>query len=107
MKTIKFIALRLFYLLTFLSLSCYEKGDSIELEQKIFEEIFTELLEKTYQDFRKLPLPSPPPLNNSKDEIEKMKQAFKIAEENYKAYLDTTKFAPLYVIVNDSVNGHK
>lgn len=74
-------------------------------EQKIIEDIFPELFKQTFQDFRKIPTPPPPPANDSKEELEKMDKAFEKSKEDHKIFLDTTKFAPLYVIVNDSAWG--
>ena|SRR5690606_7951058 len=47
----------------------------------------------------------PPPANDSKEELEKMHKAFEKAKKDHKIFLDTTKFASLYVIVNDSALG--
>ncbi len=101
------------FFVLFILLSCsnkFEEGST--LEQQVYQDIFPELVDKTFQDFRKLPVPplapySPNATSNEhtkkyKDK-EEMDEAFSQAVENHKIYLDTTDFAPLTVIVSDTV----
>lgn len=83
-------------------ISCSKTDRSVEVEQDIITELFPVIFKKTFQDYRKIPIPPPPPLNDSKEELKKMQKAFEESIENYKIFLDTTLFVPLYVIVNDS-----
>ena len=102
----KFIGIVLFCLVILINLSCIEKSNTAKLEQKIIEDIFPKLVENTFSDYRKMYVPPPPPKNDSKEELKKMKLAFAKTAENYKIYIDTTKFAPLYVVINDSIEGY-
>lgn len=96
----KKIALSLLLLGMMLNMSCSTAQSSVRIEKGIIEEIFSEIFEYAFQDFRKLipPLPPPPAPRWTDEEWD---QHF----ENYKKHLDSLKFAPLYVIVNDSAYG--
>ena len=98
----------------FLIIGSCTNSDPIIEEQKVYSDIFPELIEKTFQDFRKSPVPPPPPyspdMTNKKlareyKNKEEMDEAFRQSMENHKIYLDTTDFAPLFVIVGDTVKG--
>ena len=94
------IEISIILLLVIFSYSCTQKEDPIKMEQQIFEDIFPELVKNTFSDYRKiLPAIPPPPASPTKKEVDKL-------IENYKIYIDTTKFAPLYVVINDSVGGY-
>lgn len=86
-------------------ISCSKTDRSVEVEQDIITELFPVIFERAFQDYRKIPIPPPPPLNDSKEEMDKMHKAFATSRENYKIFLDTIQFAPLFVIVNDSAYG--
>lgn len=84
-------------------------------EQKVYRDVFQGLVEKTFQDFRKMSIPPPPPqspydsIKNEhareyKDKKE-MDSVFNQYRENHKIYLDTTVYVPLYVIVSDTLIG--
>ena len=80
-----------------LLLTCQAKRENpAELQQKVFEDIFVELLNETFRDYRKIPIP-PRPLTDS------LKKAFNIVKKRHQQYLDTTQFEPLHVIVFDTL----
>ncbi len=101
------LAVRFYYLglILLLNTSCTNKDEtnSTVLESNVLKCIFPELIKETFFDFRKLPIPLPLPENASKETIDTMQNQSKKFIEEYKTQLDTTKFAPLYVIVEDSV----
>ncbi|WP_417195297.1 hypothetical protein [Bizionia sp.] len=93
-----------------------KNSTSTDLEETVYQDIFPELVNKRFQDFRKMmaPLPAPPNPNDTirrkytreyKDK-EEMDLVFKQYRENHSKYLDTTNFVPLIVIVSDSVKGY-
>lgn len=87
-----------------LLICCLDKNQGYKCkEQNIYNDIFSELLDEIIYDKRKTPIPPPPPKNDSRDEIDKMKEAFSKAKIEHEKYLDTTNFRPLKVFLNDTV----
>lgn len=85
-------------LLLSIIISCASDKDIILEDQKVYSDIFQEIIEETFQDFRKMTPPAPPPPAPQLSEKER--------EERFKSLqnqLDTIKFAPLYVIIKDTV----
>ncbi|WP_417238360.1 hypothetical protein [Bizionia sp.] len=104
------------FTLALITLSSCNKTNKSNIEQQVFEDIFPELIEKTFQDFRKMMAPPPPPPNPNDTfnkqytgeykNKEEMDEVFNQYRENHSKYLETTNFAPLIVIVSDSVKGY-
>ena len=106
----------LFLISCLICLSCSNKNEvKIKLEQQVYQDVFPELVKQTFEDFRKLPTIPPPPLSpnmtnkeyskeyKDKEEID---ETFRQYSLNHKIYLDSTNFAPLVVIVSDTVIGY-
>lgn len=105
----------------FLCFSCSQEKQRSKFlmsneEQKVIDDVFASLIyELKIIDSRKRFVPPPPPFspdatNNEHTKKykskEEMDEAFWNAKEDYKIYIDTTDFAPLNIVVNDSVLGY-
>lgn len=101
MQKVQKFVIKLCFLLALSTYSCVDNKK--EPSQDLYNELFETLIEEVFQDSRKIFIPPRPPKNNSEEELEKMEMAFKIAEKKHKKYLDTTQFAPLIVVVNDTI----
>lgn len=118
-KSFKMKKVKIFsWMVCCLFIFCYgcKRAESFKQEQAVYQDIFPELVNKTFQDYRKLmaPPPAPPHPNDTisnkytfeyKDK-EEIDEVFNQYRENHNKYLDTINFAPLIVIISDSLNGY-